>query len=121
MNKCSQALAALFLGLFCGEMVPSWAQKPPPPVVPNAQAPVLAMPMPLGMQRGTTLDLLLTGTNLAGPTALWTGFPAKSTIPSADKNGQDNSKLKVRLDVPADVPLGYYPMRLATTRGMSNV
>jgi len=67
------------------------------------------------------LELLLTGTNLAGPTGLMTGFPAHVTIPSEDKNGQDNSKLKVRLEVPANAPLGYYPLRLATTRGMSNV
>src|SRR5207253_1124789 len=95
----------------------SWGQKPPPPVLPNPQAPILAMPVPLGMQRGTSLDLLLTGTNLAGPTALWTGFAAKIHIPAEDKNGQDNAKLKVRLEVDGNVPLGYYPVRLATTRG----
>src|ERR1022692_2231161 len=75
----------------------SWGQKPPPAAVGNSQAPVLAMPMPLGMQRGTTMELLLTGANLAGPTGLMTGFPAQVTISSEDKNGQDNSKLKVRL------------------------
>jgi hypothetical protein len=50
-----------------------------------------------------------------------TGFPAHVTIPSEDKNGQDNSKLKVRLEVPANAPLGYHPLRLATTRGISNI
>jgi hypothetical protein len=38
----------------------------PPPVKPNPQAPTLAMPAPLGMQRGTALDLKLTGTNQPG-------------------------------------------------------
>ncbi|MBI3407885.1 MAG: PPC domain-containing protein [Planctomycetes bacterium] len=99
----------------------SWGQKPPPPVPPNPQAPVLAMPAPMGMQRGTTMDLVLTGANLAGPTALWTGFPSKITIPAEDKNSQDNSKLKVRLEVPADAPLGYHAVRLATARGISNI
>ena len=33
------------------------------------------------MQRGAKLELTLTGTNLAGPTGLWTSFPAKVTIP----------------------------------------
>lgn len=115
------SVASLLGVLWLGDAAVSWGQKPPPPVLPNPQAPVLAMPMPLGMQRGTTLDLALTGTNLAGATEFWTGFPVKATIPSADKNGQDNSKLKVRLEVPATTPLGYYPVRLATTRGMSNV
>src|SRR5262249_15127034 len=53
----------------------------PPPVPPNPQAPPLGIPVPLGMQRGTTLDLTLTGTNLAEPTRFWTSFPAKVTIP----------------------------------------
>jgi hypothetical protein len=92
----------------------------PPPVKPNPQAPTLAMPSPLGMQRATTLDLTLTGSNLAEPTALWTSFPAKVTIPTDNKNGTDQAKLLVRLEVPKDAPLGFHTIRLATTRGMSN-
>ena len=46
-----------------------WAQKPPALPV-NPQAPVLKPVVPLGMQRGSTLDLTLTGTNLAEPTGL---------------------------------------------------
>lgn len=98
-----------------------WGQKPPPPVQPNPQAPVLAFTGPHGMQRGTTLELNLSGTNLAGPTGLYTSFPAKVTIPADSKNGEDNAKLRVRLEVPADAPLGYHTIRLATTRGMSNL
>src|SRR5581483_1364666 len=41
--------------------------------------------------------------------------------PTNDKNGEDNAKLRVRLEVPADAPLGYHTLRLATTRGISNV
>jgi hypothetical protein len=96
------------------------AQKPPPPAQPNPQAPTLAMPVPLGMQRGTSLELTLTGTNLAEPTGLWTSFPAKVEIPTDNNNGKDNAKLRVRLEVPADAPLGFHSLRLATTRGMSN-
>ncbi len=121
----SQSFAAFLVAAMAvfvlGPLPDGWGQKPPPPVPANPQAPVLAMPMPLGMQRGTGLDLVLTGSNLAGPTGLATDIPAQITIPTADKNGQDNSKLKVHLDVAADVPLGYYPIRLATTRGMSNL
>jgi hypothetical protein len=73
------------------------------------------------MQRGTTLELTLTGNNLAEPTGLWTSFPARTTIPTAGNNGKDNAKLVVRLEVPADAPVGFGALRLATRRGMSNV
>lgn len=123
MNKQQNGkwfLLALFALIF-SEASPSWAQKPPPPPPPNPLAPTLTMPFPMGMQRGTTLDLVLTGTNLAGPTGLYTSFPAKVTIPTDDKNGTDNAKLRVRLEVPADAPIGYHQIRLATTRGISNL
>ncbi len=96
------------------------AQKPPAPAA-NAQAPVLNPAVPLGMQRGTTFDLTLTGNNLAEPTGLWTSFPAKVTIPTESNNGKDNGKLLVRLEVPKDAPLGFHSIRLATQRGMSNL
>src|SRR5262249_55209137 len=60
-------------------------------------------------------------TNLAEPTGLWTSFPAKVTIPTEANNGKDNAKLRVGLEVPADAPLGFHSLRLATTRGMSNL
>jgi hypothetical protein len=78
------------------------------------------MPVPLGMQRGTRLELTLTGTNLAEPTGLWTSFPATVTIPTDNNNGKDNTRLRVVLEVPKDAPLGCHSLRLATTRGMSN-
>ncbi len=93
-----------------------------PPAIPvNPQAPTLKPALPLGMQRGTTLDLILTGTNLAEPTGLWTSFPAKVVIPTEGNNGKDNGKLLVRLDVPKDAPIGFHSIRLATRRGMSNL
>jgi hypothetical protein len=95
-------------------------QKPAPPAKPNPQAPTLNMPNPLGVKRGTTLELSLTGTNLANPTGLWTSFPAKVTIPTDNNNGKDNAKLRVVLEVPKDAPLGFHRLALATTRGMSN-
>jgi hypothetical protein len=90
--------------------------KPPPP---NPNAPNVNMPFPMGAQRGTTLDLTLTGGNLANPTGFWASFPAKITIPTEDKNGTDNAKLKVRLEVPADAPLGVHACRLANKQGVS--
>jgi hypothetical protein len=110
-------IALFFLALYLGD---GRAQKPPPLPV-NPQAPVLKPAVPLGMQRGTTLDLTLSGTNLAEPTGLWTSFPAKATIPTEGNNGKDNGKLLVRLEVPKDAPLGFHSIRLATRRGMSNL
>ncbi len=116
---CHLALLALLVVL--GLTANTWSQKAPGPVQPNPQAPVLDMPVPLGTQRGSTLDLTLTGKNLAEPTALWTSFPAKVTFPTDSNNGKDNTKLRVQLEVPKDAPLGFHSIRLATTRGISNL
>jgi hypothetical protein len=109
------ALLLVTLGVGNGQ-----AQKPAPLPV-NPQAPVLKPAVPPGMQRGTTLELTLTGSNLAEPTGLWTSFPAKVVIPTDNNNGKDNGKLRVRLEVPKDAPIGFHSMRLATRRGMSNL
>src|SRR2546430_2378753 len=115
--------SAILLALLaaCSLGGPVRAQKPPPPGKPNPQAPVLNMPSPLGMQRGTTLEITLTGTNLAEPTELLVPAPLKAIIPTDNKNGLDNTKLRVWVQVPADAPLGYHSLRLATTRGLSNL
>src|SRR5947209_1463161 len=93
----------------------------PPGVPPNPAAPVLNAPFPLGIQRGTTLELLLTGSRLDRPTGILTSIPGKVVIPSENNNGKDASRLLVRLEVPKDAPLGFHTLRLATERGMSNV
>src|SRR6266542_324755 len=114
------SLCLLSAVVLLGQPSPASAQ-PPVPVLPaNPLAPTLTPVVPLGMQRGTKLELTLTGTNLAEPTGLWTSFPAKVTIPPDANNGKDNAKLRVVLDVPADAPLGFHSLRLATMRGMSN-
>jgi hypothetical protein len=116
---CRRALLPLlcsFAGLLAVTPLALAQQKPPI----NPQAPTLKPPVPLGVQRGSTLDLTLTGTNLAEPTGLWTSFPAKVTIPTEGNNGKDAGRLLVRLQVPADAPLGFHTLRLATRRGMSN-
>lgn len=90
-----------------------------PPTV-NPAAPVLNQPFPMGMQRGTSLDLTLTGSNLAEPVQLLTSFPASVTIPTDNNNGKDGGKLLVRIAVPKDAPIGWHTLRLVTTRGVSN-
>jgi hypothetical protein len=110
----------LVLACACGCVSAAHGQ-PPPPVKPNPQAPTIAMPAPYGMQRGTTLELTLTGGNLAGPTQLQTSFPAKIDFPQDNNNRKDNGRLRVRLTVPKDAPVGFHTLRLATTRGLSNL
>jgi hypothetical protein len=96
------------------------AQRPPAPV--NPLAPVLKPLLPLGIQQGTTLELTLTGANLADPIAVSTSIPgAKVTIPNDNNNGKDAGKLRVVLEVPKETPLGYYPFRLTTAAGVSNL
>jgi hypothetical protein len=114
-------LILVTLMLLLAKAPPTWGQKAAPPVLPNPQAPTLAMPVPLGMQRGTSLELILTGTSLAEPTGLWTSFPASVTIPTEGNNGKDNTKLKVRVEVPKDTPIGFHALRLATKSGISNL
>jgi hypothetical protein len=94
-----------------------WAQKAPPS---NPQAPTIN-PLPTGIQRGVATDLLITGTNLVSPTGASLSVPAKVTIPKEDKNGQDAAKCKIRIEVPADTPVGWYPFRMATLKGASNL
>src|SRR5437868_5162837 len=109
---------ALFVAgfpLFCAR-----AQMPPAPK-PNPQAPTLNVVVPVGMQRGTKLELALTGANLNEPTAFWTSFPAKVTIPNDNNNGKDAGKLRVQLEAPKDAPIGFHTVRLITTRGISNL
>src|SRR5262249_3066822 len=99
----------------------SFGQKTSPALQPNLQAPTLSMLVPLGAQRGSTLEMSLTGTNLADPTGLWTSFPAKITFLNDSHHGKDNAQLRVRMEVPKDAPLGFHGVRLATTHGMSNL
>src|SRR5262249_39574290 len=58
----------------------------------------------------------------ADPVALWTSIPdAKIMIPADNNNGKDNAKLRAVVQVPKNTPLGLYPIRLATARGVSNL
>jgi hypothetical protein len=92
--------------------LPLLAQQPPG----NPQAPTLA-PLPnFGLQRGTSIEMVLTGTNLQETTGLWSSFGGKWTV----VDNKTPTQLKVKLEVPKDAPLGYHFVRIATKRGMSN-
>src|SRR5262249_39679911 len=106
MFVCSRRSYRVLLLACCTALLPaSQAPAQPPTLAPNPQAPNLAMPFPMGAKRGGPIELALTGTNLADPTAFWTSFPAKVTIPTDNNNGKDHAKLRVLLDIPAAAPL----------------
>jgi hypothetical protein len=96
------------------------AQPKAAPVAVAPQSPTLNVAFPLGAQRGQTIELTLTGTNLTDPTALWTSFGGKATFPTDMNNGKDAGKLRVKLEVPATAPIGFHSIRLATKTGISN-
>ncbi|HVK17458.1 MAG TPA: hypothetical protein VM533_10950 [Fimbriiglobus sp.] len=110
------ASAAVFAWL---PVAPLTAQdkKAAPPAVP-AGYPTLTTPASLGAKPGASVELVLTGTNLADATGVWTSFGGKAAIP--DKQ-TDAKKLTVKLDVPADAKPGLHALRVATKAGVSNL
>ncbi len=115
----SLGIASLSLTWTFLDAGPGWSQKAPPPA--NPQAPTINPLASAGAQRGVPLDLLITGTNLTSPTGVSLGTPAKITIPTEEKNGLDAGKFKVRIEIPAETPVGWYPFRMATLKGASNL
>jgi hypothetical protein len=112
------AVTAVGVSLLSTRPVALFAQqKGNPPAVP-ATYPTLTSLANIGAKRGTTADLTLTGTNLADATAVWTSFGGKVTIPDGQK---DATKLNVKIEVPADTPIGMHTIRVATKTGVSNL
>ncbi|MCZ2343560.1 MAG: hypothetical protein LC104_17465 [Bacteroidales bacterium] len=122
MPRCSHpvwlfAASVLLLSGMLGDSPEVRGQaKPTPPAVPK-EFPILTTPAHLGAKVGDTVDLTLTGTNLANVTGVWTSFPATIVIPSGQK---DAKQLKVKLTIPANTPIGLHTLRVATEEGVSN-
>jgi hypothetical protein len=93
----------------------------PSPIVAPPQAPTLTPVAPYGATPGSTIELTLTGTNLAQPLAVLPSFPAKVTIPTDAKNGTEPTKFRAVLEIPADAPMGVHTLRVATAAGVSNL
>lgn len=91
------------------------------PLPANASAPQIDIPRPIGAKRGSTVELTLTGKNLADPVALSFSFPAVTTFLPAKPGAAGGNSLQARLEVPSDAPLGLHTVRLATKRGISNL
>src|SRR5581483_12027037 len=82
-------------------------------------APSLNPLAPLGAARGAPVDLTVSGANLADPLAVWLGGPARVTLDPDGTTGKDSTKIRTRIEVPADAPIGMYRLRVATARGLS--
>jgi len=86
-------------------------------------APTLDPVVPLGGQRGTAVDLTISGTNLADPLAVWTSWapaPVRVALPAGGAPRKDSTILPLKVELSADVPLGWHRLRLATAHGLTN-
>jgi len=121
MRRLLLALLSIAIVVIAGrETAVVYAQPKAAPVAVAPQFPTLNVAFPLGAQRGRAVELNLTGANLDDPTALWTSFPAKVTIPTDINNGKDAGKLRVKVEVSPEAPIGFHSIRLATKHGLSN-
>ena len=122
MRVLRQSLAVLLavaVVVLCSRESPVSAQaKKAPLITPAPQAPTITSVGPNGAQRGTSVELRIVGTNLEEPVAIWTSFPAKAEVQS--EKAKDATKARVKLDVPADAPIGVHTLRVAAKNGVSN-
>ena len=87
------------------------------PAIP-ANYPTLTTPAHLGTAPGSTLETVLTGTNLLNATTVMASLPCQATIVEPTK---DPTKLKVKFEIPKNTPIGVYYYRVATEAGPSNL
>ncbi len=91
------------------------------PDVCSAQQPSISSTSPQAAQPGAAIDVVLNGGNLAGPTQLWTSFPAETALsPDVKDNGTNAAQVTYRITVPEGTPPGIHAIRAATATGVSN-
>jgi hypothetical protein len=122
MRRLSRCVALFAAGVIAVSLLPTGsrplvAQQKGAPAVP-ASFPTLTSLANVGGKPGGTVELTLTGTNLADATGVWTSFGGKATIPDGQK---DAAKLTVKIEIPADAPIGLHTIRVATKAGASNL
>jgi len=76
---------------------------------------------PRAVAPGEEGDIVVTGSQLAGASAMWSTFlpQAAALAPDIEKNGTDAARVTFRATVPADAPLGIHAMRVVTPGGVS--
>jgi hypothetical protein len=108
-----QAVSVLFLVLLLAQA----AKKPaaPPPNIEPPQ-PVLSWIYPAGAARGSTVEVLATGTSIAPDTVLVTGGGVSGKVLDA----KDPNKVRLSVTVAADAEVGEREFRLLNAGGVSN-
>jgi hypothetical protein len=129
MSRCRHDWVVAFAGFSCGLAAVvsltsggrvATGQPKALVVAPAPQAPTLAAAAALGAKAGESVELTLTGTNLNDPVGVLLSCPGKVTVPTDNKNGTDAGKLRVRVELPADCPIGLHTIRVATKQGVSS-
>lgn len=118
------SLTAFWCGLLlvASGRLPTASGQPKALAIPAApQAPTLTTPASLGLKRGTSTELVLNGTNLTEPTGVLLNCPGTISIPTDNKNGTEAAKLRVKVNLPADTPIGLHAIRVGTRHGVSNL
>ncbi len=82
----------------------------------HAAPPSLTGTIPAGVTRGKTVELTFQGANLDGKPRILCPVPLKFE-PVENKDG---ANWKIKVEVPADTPLGVFPVRVASAKGVSN-
>src|SRR5579872_1494673 len=107
-------------------LIAVWCSLPPAGLANRACAqaaiPSVASTQPQAIAPGQTVDVKFRGANLAGPTQLWTSFPAEAVLPAEIAgNGANAAEITYRLKLPSDAPLGVHGVRVVTAQGISNL
>lgn len=82
----------------------------------DAAPPTLTGTSPAGLMVGRATDLTFQGANLAGSAEIISPIP----LTFEKTENKDAAKWTVKVTLPANAPLGVFPIRLATSKGVSN-
>ena len=81
-----------------------------------AAPPSLTGTSPAGLARGKTVDLTFQGASLAGMPEIISNLP----LQYSKAENKDAAKWTVKVTLPADAPLGVFPVRVVSAKGVSN-
>lgn len=90
-----------------------------PAAAASAQAPAISRTTPQAVAPGQTADIVVTGSNLAGATSLWTSF-GEPASPTPDMPG-DAGRAVFRVTAPAENSLGIHGIRVVGPGGVSSL
>ncbi len=86
------------------------------------QAPAISTLSPMAIAPGQTLDVAVSGSNLAGATELWTTFGDRAALsPDVANNGQDAGRVVFRVVAPATAVPGLHGVRVTAPGGVSSL